>query len=210
MENVNLETDRIIIGDYCVLGHNVRIINPKSDMLYRYEYQHKQLSGLRAIGFLLNHAVMCQILYRLQIFFYWNHMQWIAAFISSFNSLIMSVKIDSSTKIGGGLLILHANYIFIGKNVTMGERCILAHQNAIGPAFEIQQTAEQVDLTHLQQGPTIGDRVLFGVGATVSGNITIGSDSKIGINSAVEKSFPAYATLVGVPARNLNLSAITH
>lgn len=122
----------------------------------------------------------------------------------------MSVKIDSSTKIGGGLLILHANYIFIGKNVTMGERCILAHQNAIGPAFEIQQTAEQVDLTQLQQGPTIVDRVLFGVGATVSGNITIGSDSKIGINSAVEKSFPAYATLVGVPARNLNLSVITH
>jgi UDP-3-O-[3-hydroxymyristoyl] glucosamine N-acyltransferase len=28
MGNVNLETDRIIIGDYCVFGHNVRIINP--------------------------------------------------------------------------------------------------------------------------------------------------------------------------------------
>lgn len=28
MEDVNHETDRIVIGDYCVLGHNVRIINP--------------------------------------------------------------------------------------------------------------------------------------------------------------------------------------
>jgi len=28
MEDVNHKTDRIVIGDYCVLGHDVRIINP--------------------------------------------------------------------------------------------------------------------------------------------------------------------------------------
>jgi len=192
--------------DQQTLSETITLI--KSDMLYRCEYEHKRLSGFRTIGFLLNHAVMSQVLYRFQIFFFQNHMQWISTLIAAFNRLVMSVNIDSNTQIGSGLLILHANYIFIGKNVTIGERCILAHQNAIGPAFEIQQTKDQVDISQLQQGPTIGDRVLFGVGSTVSGNITIGSDSKIGINSAVEKSFPANSTLVGVPARNLNLSAI--
>jgi serine O-acetyltransferase len=178
----------------------------RSDMQYRCDYEHKQLTWLRMIGFMLNHAVMTQLLYRWQIFFYTHHMQWIASLIASINSIVFTVSIDSNTNIGAGFLILHANYIHIGKNVTLGERCILAHQNSIGPAFTLEAVEVGATSSELNRGPHIGDEVLFGVGCAVFGDITIGSYSKVGINSAVDKSFPEYSMLVGVPAKNFNLA----
>lgn len=168
-----------------------------SDMQFRCDYEHKKLTVLRAFGFLLNHAVMALVLYRLQVFFFTHHLVWMASFIQSLSSVIFTVSIDSRTQIAPGFLLLHASYINIGRNVTIGENCILAHQNSIGPAYII----ENEDMTS-DQGPTIGQRVFFGVGSVVFGNISIGDDSKIAANSAVDKSFPAQSILVGVPARN--------
>ena len=169
----------------------------RSDMQFRCDYEHKELNALRALGFLLNHAVMSQVLYRLQIFFYTHQLSWVAAFLQSLSSVIFTVNIDSRTHIAPGFLLLHASYIHIGKNVTIGKHCILAHQNSIGPAY-IFESDEAVS----DQGPVIGARVFFGVGSVVFGNLTIGDDTKIAANSAVDKSFPEKSILVGVPARN--------
>lgn len=169
----------------------------KSDMQYRCEYEHKTLTPIRVLSFLLNHAALSTVLYRLQGFFYTHHLQWVATFIQGLSSIVLTVNIDSRTSIGPGLLLLHASYINIGKNVTLGKNCILAHQNSIGPSFTIEAEVESSEM-----GPVIGDHVLFGVGSVVFGNITVGSHSKIGVNAAVDKSFPENAVLVGVPARN--------
>jgi serine acetyltransferase len=169
----------------------------RSDMQFRCDYEHKKLTVTQVLSFLLNHTVLSQVLYRLQSFFATNHLGFLASFIEGLNSLIFTVRIDSSTKIGARFLILHANYINIGKNVTIGENCILAHQNSIGPAFTLDSKEQQSD-----QGPIIGDYVLLGVGSVVYGNITIGHHSKVAINSAVDCSFPEHSTLVGVPAKN--------
>ncbi len=173
----------------------------RSDMQYRCTYEHKTLSWLRVLGFLTNQTVLSQILYRLQIFFYTHHLGLISSILKGINSIIFTVTIDSRTNIGEGLLLLHANYIAIGKNVTLGKQCILVQQNTIGPAYTLETTAPPSE-----QGPMIGDNVLFGVGCAVFGNITIGNNSKISINSAVDKSFPENAVLVGVPAKNLQLT----
>lgn len=171
----------------------------KSDMQFRCDYESKQLTFIRVLSFLLNHAVLSQILYRFQIFFFTHHLGLIASFFEGINSMFFTVRIDSRTQIGEGLLLLHANYINIGKNVILGKRCILAHQNSIGPAFTIESVDGGSDI-----GPLVGDYVLFGAGSVVCGNIKIGSYSKISINSAVDKSFPDHAILFGVPARNTN------
>lgn len=173
----------------------------RSDMQYRCDYEHKTLNLLRVLVFLTNHAVMSQVLYRWQVFFYTHHLGLLASIIKGLNSLIFTVNIDSSARIGEGFLLLHANYVYIGKNVTLGKNCILAQQNAICPSYIIgtQQAPSPI-------GPTIGDNVLLGIGSTVIGNITIGHHSKISVNSAVDKSFPDNAVLVGVPAKNLSLS----
>lgn len=166
-------------------------------MQYRCEYEHKKLTPLRVLSFLLNHAALSTVLYRFQVFLYTHHLKWVAKVIQGFSSIIFTVNIDSRTNIGAGLLLLHASYVNIGKNVTLGKYCILAHQNTLGPSFTIEADVELSEM-----GPVIGDHVLFGVGSVVFGNITIGSHSKIGVNAAVDKNFPENSVLVGVPARN--------
>jgi serine O-acetyltransferase len=173
----------------------------RSDMQYRCDYEHKQLNALRVVAFLTNHAVVSQILYRWQVFFDTHHLSMLASLLKSINSLVFTVNIDSSARIGPSLLLLHANYIHIGKNVTIGTHCILAQQNAICPAYILSSKHEASE-----KGPTIGNHVLFGVGSTVTGNITIGHRCKISVNSAVDKSFPDSGILVGVPAKNLSIN----
>lgn len=177
------------------LKQTLRLIH--SDLQFRCDYEHKKLTFNQVISFLLNHTVLSIVLYRFQIFFFTNHLKLFANLIEGFNSLIFTVRIDSNTQIGSRFLLLHANYINIGKNVQIGENCILAHQNSIGPAFTLEST------DHIsEQGPVIGDHVLLGVGSVIYGNITIGSHSKVAINSAVDASFPNHSILVGVPAKN--------
>jgi serine O-acetyltransferase len=173
----------------------------RSDMQFRCDYEHKKLTVAQVMRFLLNHTVLSQVLYRIQIFFFTHNLGVIANFIEGFNSLVFTVRIDSNTQIGARFLVLHANYINIGKNVTIGQNCILAHQNSIGPAFTFEPSGDLSD-----KGPVIGDHVLLGVGSVVYGNISIGSHSKVAINSAVDASFPEYSTLVGVPAKNRTLT----
>lgn len=172
----------------------------KSDMQFRCAYEHKQLTLLKVLIFSANHAVISQTLYRFQTFFYLNRLGVIASLIEGLNSLIFTVRIDSDTHIGAGFLLLHANYINIGKNVKIGQNCILAHQNSISPAF-----ANDTKFGGSAVGPIIGDGVLLGVGCALYGNITIGNNTKISANTAVDKSFPAHSVLFGVPARNFSL-----
>lgn len=172
-----------------------------SDMQYRCEYEHKKLNALRVLGFLINQAVISQILYRFQVFFHTHYLGILATCLKGINSLVFTVSIDSNARIGEGFLLLHSNYIFIGKNVTLGRNCIMAQQNAIGPSYILTGKSDAS-----QNGPCIGDNVLFGVGCAVFGDITIGNNTKISVNSAVDKSFPSNAVLVGVPAKNLALN----
>ena len=173
----------------------------KSDMQFRCDYEHKKLTPLRILMFLVNHSVMSQVLYRLQIFFYLNRLNIVACTIAGINSLVFTVRIDFNTEIGARFLLLHANFINIGKNVIIGNNCILAHQNSINAAFNNDSEFE-----NSEQGPTIGDHVLLGVGSALYGNITIGSHTKISANTAVDKDFPAHSVLFGIPARNFSLA----
>lgn len=172
----------------------------KSDMQFRCDYEHKEFTLIRTLIFLSNQTVMSQVLYRLQMFFYLNQLWRVASVIEGLNSLIYTVRIDCNTQIGAGFLLLHANYINIGKNVTIGKNCIMAHQNSIMAAFKADRWLDESD-----QGPTVGDHVLLGAGSSLYGAIEIGSYSKISANSAVDKSHPAYSVLFGVPARNFRL-----
>jgi len=168
----------------------------RSDMQFRCDYEHKKLTPLRVLGFLLNQAVLSQVIFRFQGFFDTHYLGLLASLIRAISSILFTVRIESGTKIGPGFLLLHASYVNIGKNVTIGKNCIFAHQNSIGPAYVLTHESAS------DMGPTIGDFVFFGVGCAVFGNITIGSHTTIGTNSAVDQSFPEKSVLIGVPAKN--------
>jgi serine O-acetyltransferase len=62
-----------------------------------------------------------------------------------------------------------------------------------------------IGVQNLQQlGPTIGRDVVIGTGAKVLGPITVHRGAKVGANAVVVRNVPAYATVVGIPARRVS------
>jgi len=93
------------------------------------------------------------------------------------------IDISKEAKIGKGLVIHSYTGLLISK-VEMGEYCIFA------PNVFIAGRKGGV--------PKIGNRVFFGLGCKVLGNVTIGDDAIIGAAALVIKDVPANHTAVGV------------
>lgn len=170
----------------------------QSDMQARANYENKPLTLVQKLKFLLNPAIVSLIIYRFQRFFYCHHLGFIASILKVINGIIFTVHIDSTVNIGGGFFMMHASYICIGPNVSIGKNCMMAHQNSVCPSPFFSEK-----FTNSAQGPVIGDDLMLGGGAAVYGDIVLGNQVKVSMNSSVEASFGDGAVLFGVPARNM-------
>lgn len=168
-----------------------------ADMQRRCEYEHKTLSLLRILRFCFYSSTLATILFRLQAWCDQHYLQPVAFVLRNINLLLFTVKIDSSAQIGPGFIILHASYIQIGPNVIIGENCILSHQNTI--CHEQMYRADSVE----NPAPRVGSHLFMGVGAVISGPITVGDYVQISTNALVNKDIPDHAVMFGVPARNV-------
>jgi serine O-acetyltransferase len=179
-------------SDRYSLSQTIRLI--RSDIAFRCTYEHKPPNLMTALRMLRHPGVACVVRYRLQCFFYSNGLAPFGKLLKFLNLLLYGVQIDERAHIGGGFYMGHAVTILITGDVTIGERCVLFHQNTIGisPFFEPGRAS----------GPlVIGNDVTFGGGACAYGNIVIEDRCRIGVNAVVDQSFPAGSVLFGVPAR---------
>lgn len=165
-------------------------------MLVRSKQEQRALTYYRIFRYLFKSASLPIVLYRWQIFFYQHKLSIVSSLIKLLNNIVFSVKIDPNTEIGPGFQIFHSSYIFIGPNVKIGKNCLMAHQNTVtaSPFYDAMGSTK---------GPVIGDNLLLGCGASIVGDITLGNDVKVTVNSTVDTSFPDNAVLIGVPARNI-------
>lgn len=172
----------------------------RSDFIKRCEYEKKSPNWLQAIKFLFYPAFASILLYRLQYFLACHHLGWLATILKTVNQLLFSVSIDNTAKIGPRFMILHASFIVIGPRVRIGEDCIVVHHNSViaSPFFEAGRTS---------RAPVVGDGVIIGGGAQVTGDISLGDHVQVSMNASVEDSFDDHAVLFGVPARNLHKQA---
>lgn len=173
----------------------------KSDVKARADLEEKELTAFRISRLLFKSASLPVLIYRWQMFFNQHHMSFIASLLKLINNILFAVVIDSRTEIGPGFLLYHSHYIHIGPNVRIGKNCHLVHQITImaSPFYSPEATSSK-------KGPDIGDGALIGCGASVIGNIKLGDNIKVAINTLVEESFPDDAVLIGVPARNVSKS----
>ena len=93
--------------------------------------------------------------------------------------------IPPTTEIGEGTVIPHSVGIVLHQTSVIGKRCCIYQNVTIGNA----------------NGPKIGDDVIIGANAVILGNITIGSEARIGAGAVVVKDVPEGVTVVGVPAK---------
>ncbi len=121
----------------------------------------------------------------------------IGAFVEIQKNAIIgnNCKISSHTFICEGVTI--EDEVFIGHNVTFIND---KYPHATNGNGDLQKEGEwQVEHTLVRRGASIGS------GATILSNVTIGENAIVGAGSIVTRDVPAYAIVVGNPARFLRV-----
>jgi len=93
-------------------------------------------------------------------------------------------------------------HVTIEDSAILNTSCIIDHESHIGPASHICPGVRMAG--HVVTEPA----AFVGIGATVIQNITIGEAAVIGAGAVVIEDVPAYATVVGVPARIVKQSHV--
>ena len=112
-------------------------------------------------------------------------------------SEVFAVDIHPAARFGGGILLDHATSFVAGETSVVEDNVSILHEVTLGG------TGNEVGDRH----PKVKSGVLIGAGAKLIGNITIGRCAKIGAGSVVLSDVPAHATVAGVPARIVAVSA---
>jgi serine O-acetyltransferase len=125
-------------------------------------------------------------------------LRWLARFGSHLTRFVTGVEIHPGARIGRRVFIDHGMGVVIGETAEIGDDCTLYHGVTLGG----------VSWNHGKRHPTLGKSVVVGAGAKILGPFTVGDGAKVGSNSVVVKAVPAGATVVGIPARVVEASAI--
>jgi len=111
------------------------------------------------------------------------------------------ILLDDDCRIGQNVTILAINRIHIGRNVIFGQSVLVMDHNH---AFE--DVSVPIALQGTTKGGTvrIEDGAWIGFGAAIvcnEGELVIGRNSVVGVNSVVTRSIPPYSVATGNPAR---------
>ncbi len=122
----------------------------------------------------------------------WTHkVKWLARAVSQWSRFTTGIEIHPGATIGRRFFIDHGMGVVIGETAEVGDDVLMYHQVSLAGT----------SLDKVKRHPTIGNNVLIGAGAKVLGAITVGDNSKIGVNAVVTKDVPANCIAVGVPAK---------
>ena len=122
-------------------------------------------------------------------------LRWLARFMSHGIRFVTGIEIHPGATIGRRVFIDHGMGVVIGETAEIGDDCTLYHGVTLGG----------VSWNKGKRHPTLGKGVVVGAGAKILGPFTVGDGAKIGSNSVVVKAVPPGATVVGIPARVVEL-----
>lgn len=115
----------------------------------------------------------------------------LALYLQSMISSRFAVDIHPAAHIGKGILIDHGTGIVIGETAQLGDNVSLLHNVTLGG------TGKETGDRH----PKVGDGVMIGAGATILGNIQVGTCAHIAACSVVLKPVEPFAIISGVPGK---------
>jgi len=114
-----------------------------------------------------------------------------ARFLSYIARIWTGIDIHPGARIGRRFFIDHGSGVVIGETAELGDDVTLYHGVTLGG------TSWSTGKRH----PTLGDGVVVRAGAKILGPITLGHHVKVGANSVVIRNVPNQRTVVGIPAR---------
>lgn len=101
------------------------------------------------------------------------------------------IQINPGADIGEGLYMPHFGGIVVNPAAVIGKNCYLSHNVLIGKVHAGKRAGV----------PVIGDDVFIGAGAVILGDIKIGNNAAIGVNSVVISDVPEDVFVAGAPAK---------
>lgn len=128
-----------------------------------------------------------------------NHWLWVrnirllARWFSQIARFFTGIEIHPGATIGKNLFIDHGMGVVIGETATIGDNVTIYHGVTLGG------TSFKPGIRH----PQVGSNVIIGSGAQILGPIYLGDGARVGSNAVVVKDVGAGATVVGIPAREV-------
>ncbi len=123
-----------------------------------------------------------------------RNFKWMGRFLSHIGRFLTGIEIHPGAIIGHRFFIDHGMGIVIGETAIIGNDCTLYHNVTLGG------TSWEKGKRH----PTLGNNVVIGAGAKILGPLMIGDNARVGSNSVVVKNVSNNATVVGIPAHQIN------
>lgn len=115
--------------------------------------------------------------------------------VSHLSRALTGVEIHPGAQIGRRVFIDHGMGVVIGETTEIGDDVVLYTGVVLGGTT----------LEKKKRHPTIGNNVVLGTGCIVLGAITIGEGVRIGAGSVVVRPVPPGVTVVGIPARTVEM-----
>jgi serine O-acetyltransferase len=145
------------------------------------------LYGARIPEVLLYPGVWALWAHRLAHRLYRWRVPFAARALAQFVRAITGIEIHPGATIGRRLFIDHGAGVVIGETAVIGDDVTMYHQVTLGGRGWWR------DPKGSRRHPTVGDRVVLGVGATVLGPVHIGDDARVGAHALVLSDVPAGA-----------------
>jgi len=131
----------------------------------------------------------------------WQHGdQMLALAVKSVAGRAFATDIHPAAKIGTGLWLDH------GLGFVVGETCVIGNDVSIWHNVTLGSTLND---DSAQRHPTLQDGVVVGAGATILGNVTIGSNANIAAGAIVVQDVAADTLVVGSKSREIGPAQIT-
>lgn len=129
--------------------------------------------------------------HRLSHWMWQHHLRTFARWWSQVARFFTGIEIHPGATLGRRVFIDHGMGVVIGETTIVGDCCTIYQGVTLGGT----------SLKKEKRHPTLEDNVVVGAGAKVLGNITIGSNARVGANSVVLHDVPAGTVVVGVPGQ---------
>ena len=126
----------------------------------------------------------------------------IARILSQLCRFLTGIEIHPAAKIGKNLFIDHGMGVVIGETSAIEDNVTIYHGVTLGGISPAENSLEQVNI---KRHPSIKSNVIIGSGAQILGPIIVGKNSRIGANTVILKDVPENGTMIGNPARNINI-----